>query len=186
MTLTVSFEDRDSRIQLQGRKTVWTSGDLVSVFYRSNANQKWSFQGKTGERTAQLRRVEMGAATEAMSDVIVIYPYSEKYQINTNTYEVGAYLPAMQSYLADSYGIDGNIMVSQSEYNQFALKSVCGWLKLQLTGNGEKISKFLSQASGTFHNLFLTSFHHFLPVHPMSSLSLSASILMLIPNWNAC
>ena len=138
-TLTVSFEDIDSRIQLQGRKTVWTSGDLVSVFYRSNANQKWSFQGKTGERTAQLRRVEMGAATEAMSDVIVIYPYSEKYQINTNTYEVGAYLPAMQSYLADSYGIDGNIMVSQSEYNQFALKSVCGWLKLQLTGNGEKI-----------------------------------------------
>ena len=46
----------------------------------------------------------------------------------------------MQTYLADSYGLNGNIMISQSEYNQFSLKSVCGWLKLQLTGNGEKIS----------------------------------------------
>ena len=30
-------------------------------------------------------------------------------------------------------------MVSSGEYNQFALKSVCGWLKIQLTGNGEKV-----------------------------------------------
>ena len=42
-TLTVSFEESDSRIQLQKGKTVWTAGDLVSVFYRSNANQKWQF-----------------------------------------------------------------------------------------------------------------------------------------------
>ena len=38
-TLTVSFEE-ESRIQLQNGKTVWTAGDLLSVFYRSNANQK--------------------------------------------------------------------------------------------------------------------------------------------------
>ena len=51
-TLTVSFEGADSRIQLnEVGKTVWTKGDLVSVFYRSNANQKWQFQGETGDRT---------------------------------------------------------------------------------------------------------------------------------------
>ena len=41
-TLTVSFEG-DSRIQLQNGKTVWNAGDLVSVFYLSNANQKWQY-----------------------------------------------------------------------------------------------------------------------------------------------
>ncbi|MBR0336105.1 MAG: leucine-rich repeat protein, partial [Alistipes sp.] len=49
------------------------------------------------------------------------------------------FLPAEQTYLKDSYGINGNIMVSQSEYKQFVLKSVCGWLRIRLIGNGEKV-----------------------------------------------
>ena len=62
-TLTVSFEDADSRIQLDNGKTVWTAGDLVSVFYRSNANQKWQFQGETGDRTGTLKRIATMEAT---------------------------------------------------------------------------------------------------------------------------
>lgn len=137
-TLTVSFEE-DSRIQLQNGKTVWTKGDLVSVFYRSNANQKWQYQGETGERNGTLKRVANAEATQELSNIVVIYPYNENYYINPRTCNVQASLPATQTYLADSYGLNGNIMVSQSEYNQIALKSVCGWLKLQLTGDGEVI-----------------------------------------------
>lgn len=137
-TLTVSFEE-NSRIQLQDGKTVWTKGDLVSVFYRSNANQKWQFQGQTGERTGNLKCIANSQATQELSDIVVVYPYNENYYINPRTCNVQASLPATQTYLADSYGLDGNIMISQSEYNQIALKSVCGWLKVQLTGNGEKV-----------------------------------------------
>ena len=137
-TLTVSFEE-GSRIQLQNGKTVWTKGDLVSVFYRSNANQKWQYQGETGERNGTLKRVANAEATQELSNIVVIYPYNENYYINPRTCNVQASLPATQTYLADSYGLNGNIMVSQSEYNQIALKSVCGWLKLQLTGDGEVI-----------------------------------------------
>lgn len=141
-TLTISFEDpADTRIQLnEAGKTVWNEDDLVSVFYRSNANQKWQNQGATGERVAELKRVNAGSATETMNRVVVVYPYNDNYYINTDTYNVQASLPAEQTYLKDSYGHDGNIMISQGEYNQFSLKNVCGWLKLQLTGNGEKIA----------------------------------------------
>ena len=139
-TLTVSFEGADSRIQLQEGKTVWNEGDLVSVFYLSNANQKWQFQGKTGDRSGELKRVAEGTATATMNRVVVVYPYAENYYINPETCNVKASLPAEQSYIADSYGTGGNIMVSYGEYNQVVLRSVCGWLKLQLTGNGEKIS----------------------------------------------
>lgn len=139
-TLVIGFEDDETRIQLnEDVKTVWTKGDLVSVFYRSDANQKWHYQGETGERVAELTQLEAGVATEAMKRVVVVYPYSENYYINTETYNVQATLPAVQNYLKDSYGLDGNIMISSSEYNNFSLKSVCGWLKLQLTGNGEKV-----------------------------------------------
>ena len=137
-TLTVSFEE-ESRIQLQNGKTVWTKGDLLSVFYRSNANQKWQFQGKTGDRSGSIARVANAEATQELSNIVVVYPYSENYYINPRTYNVQASLPATQAYKADSYGLDGNVMVSSSEYKHFALKSVCGWLKVQLTGKGEKV-----------------------------------------------
>ena len=137
-TLTVSFEG-DSRIQLQNGKTVWNEGDLVSVFYLSNANQKWQFQGKTGERTGNLKRVSNAEATQELSNVVIVYPYNENYYINPRTCNVRATLPATQHYLKDSYGLDGNILISASEYNQFSLKNVCGWLKVQLKGEGQVV-----------------------------------------------
>ena len=140
-TLTVSFESDDSRIQLQNGKTVWTKGDLVSVFYRSNANQKWQFQGETGDRTGNLKRVANAEATQELSSIVVIYPYADNYYINPKTCNIEASLPAEQTYLKDSYGLNGNILISQSEFNQFSLKNVCGWLKVQLTGEGQVVKK---------------------------------------------
>ena len=138
-TITVGFEDDQTRIQLQYGKTVWTKDDEVSVFYLSDANQKWQYKGATGNRTAQLRRVDAGVATKEMDKVIVVYPYNANYFIHPTTQNIKAWLPATQSYLKDSYGLDGNIMISQSEYNQFSLKNVCGWLKVKLTGFGDVI-----------------------------------------------
>ena len=138
-TLTVSFEGDGSRIQLQEGKTVWTKGDLMSVFYRSNANQKWQYQGETGERSGTIKRVTNATATQELSNIVIVYPYNANYYINPRSFNVQAFLPAQQTYLKDSYGLDGNIMISSSEYKQFSLKNVCGWLKIQLTGNGERV-----------------------------------------------
>ena len=139
-TLIASFEDDDTRIQLNDElRTVWTEGDLVSVFYRSDANQKWQYTGQTGARVGELTRVDAGTATTPTTRVVVVYPYNASYYFNTETYNVQASLPAVQTYLSGSYGVDGNILVSSGEYNQISLKSVCGWLKLQLTGEGEKV-----------------------------------------------
>lgn len=45
-TLVVGFEDDETRIQLnEDKKSVWTKGDCVSVFYRSDANQQWQYTG---------------------------------------------------------------------------------------------------------------------------------------------
>ena len=137
-TLTVGFEDGDqTRIQLnEAQKTVWNKEDLASVFYRSDANQKWQYQGETGERVGDLKRVENAVGTTKTTKTVVVYPYSENYWLNTDSYAIEATLPATQYYAEGSYGVGSNLMVSQSEFTQFSLKSVCGWLKLQLTGNG--------------------------------------------------
>ena len=138
-TLKVSFEDESSRIQLANGKTVWTNGDQVSVFYRSDANQLWQYNGTTGSRIADLHRVDAGKATQKLPKVVVVYPYNDNYYINPETCDIQAYLPAEQTYLKDSYGLDGNIMVSAGYYNQFSLRNVCGWLKVQLQGDGQVV-----------------------------------------------
>ncbi|MBO5820205.1 MAG: leucine-rich repeat domain-containing protein, partial [Alistipes sp.] len=139
-TITVCFENEDTRIQLnEAQKTVWTNGDQVSVFYRSDANQKWEYNGPTGSRTADIYRVEAGQYTQKLPKVVVVYPYNENYYINPETCDIQAFMPAEQTYMKDSYGLDGNIMISAGYYNQFSLKNVCGWLKVQLEGNGEMI-----------------------------------------------
>ena len=139
-TLVVGFEGDDTRIQLnEAQKTVWTKGDLVSVFYKSDANQKYEYRGETGARTAELHKVSAGSSTTKMGYVVVAYPYNEEYIISPATGNLETMLPAVQHYAVDSYGVGDNLMVSCSEFTQFSLKSVCGWLKLQLTGNGEVV-----------------------------------------------
>ena len=139
-TLTVGFEGDDTRVQLnKAQKTVWNSGDEVSVFYRSNGNQKWQYKGEDGVRQANLSRVQDATGNTAITKTIVVYPYNETYWLNTDSYCIEATAPATQHYAVDSYGIGDNLMVSQGEFTQFSLKNVYGWLKLQLTGDGETI-----------------------------------------------
>ena len=138
--LTVSLEE-DTRMQLMDEKTVWNEGDLVSVFYKSNANQKWQFNGVTGDRYGELTPVEAGVATAEMEKVVVVYPYDANYLVTPSTGAIEATLPAEQSYLEGSYGLGSSMMISSGYYRQFTLKNVMGWLKLQLTGDGEKVTK---------------------------------------------
>ena len=138
-TLTVSFEE-DTRIQLnEAQKTVWTEGDLVSVFYKSYDNLKFKFDGKTGDRTGTLSMVNGELGAQTMDHTIVVYPYSADYRVSLDSGGIDAVLPATQHYAKDSYGIGNNLMVAQSEFTNFSLRNTCGWLKLQLTGNGEKV-----------------------------------------------
>ena len=137
--LIASFE-KDSRIQLNEEgKTVWTANDLVSVFYKTDANQQWKFEGQTGARSAELVNVTEPEATKSLAKVVVLYPYSESYAIETESCAVTATLPAVQSYQEDSFGVGSSIMISAGENEQVRLKNVCGWLMLQLTGDGEVV-----------------------------------------------
>ncbi len=141
-TITVGFEGDDTRIQLnEAQKTVWTKGDQVSVFYKSYDNLKFEFEGNTGDRNGTLKRVGGQHNGQTMDDVVVVYPYSADHMITLSEGCVNAMIPSTQTYLKGSYGVGDNLMIARSSFNQFSLKSVCGWLKIQLTGAGEVIER---------------------------------------------
>ena len=135
--LQVSFDEEDTRIQLgENGAPVWTEGDLVSVFYKSDGNDCYKFTGKTGDREGTLKRTSVGEWSRRGDNVVVVYPYSKSYIISLSANTVEASLPDEQTYAKNSYGIGSSLMIATGDYKQFALKNVCGWLKLQFTGTG--------------------------------------------------
>lgn len=140
-TISVGFEQNDeTRIGLNdSQKTVWNEGDCLSVFYRSYSNLKWQYQGKDGERTGTFKKIAGTVGSQTMSSVLIAYPYSESYCVAKDDSSLEAVLPAVQNYRANSYGKEGALMVAKSDFTQFTLKSVCGWLRFDLVGNGQAI-----------------------------------------------
>ena len=141
-TLTVGFETSDTRIQLdEAQKTVWNAGDLVSVFYKTLDNLKWEFQGEDGDRTGLLKKIEGSVGKQKMSEVVVVYPYNQDYILAINDRSVEAKMPAKQEYRYESYDPVCNLMIATSEARDFVLRNTCGWLKIELTGDGQQVEK---------------------------------------------
>ena len=139
--ITVGFENDDTRIQLYNGKSVWNAEDRVSVFYRSFDNLKWVFLGEDGDRNGELELEEGTIGKQVMNDIVVVYPYSENYLLNLSTRTVEAQVSAQQNYLADSYDPASNLMIACNEDRNFVLKNVFGWLKVELTGEGQNVQK---------------------------------------------
>lgn len=140
-TLFVGFDVDDTRIQLnENLKSVWTEGDLVSVFYKSDCNDCWAFVGETGDREGELNRVSYGEGSRSSDNVVVVYPYDKNYIISLAANTVELTLPTTQFYAEDSFGVGSSPMIATSEFNKFKLKNVCGWFKFCLTGSGERVT----------------------------------------------
>lgn len=132
--LHVNIAEEESRIGLSNGKTVWNEGDKVSVFYKSNANQCWKFNGKTGDRSGTLSYVSGGTGTKT-NKVVAIYPYNWSNDISGNL--INTTIPQVQC--------SGQcIMVAISDDDELQFKHVFGWIKLSLTDNLERNVKYIT------------------------------------------
>ena len=134
LQVSVGDED-DSRIQLDNGKTVWTQGDRISVFYKTTGNECYRFTGNTGDTRGSIMKVSGSAGATAIDKNIVIYPYNKDYELDLMNNTVSVVIPSTQRYAKNSYGVGANVMIASSSNNSFTLRNICGWLKLQFTGN---------------------------------------------------
>ena len=127
--LYATLDSDTTRIELNNElNTVWSAGDAVSLFYRTTANNRFTFIGATGDKSGTLER-ETAYTGTAMEDIVAIYPYSEEYVVDLATNTVEIELPATQHYLTGSYGVGDNPMLYAGDSDNILLRSLCGWIR---------------------------------------------------------
>lgn len=124
--VVASLDSNDTRIELNDElQTVWTSGDKVSVFYKSTANNLFTYTGATGETSGTLVRNTSNSGVP-INNIIAIYPYVAGYKLKPATKSVNINIPATQHYLEGSYGLGDNLMVAVSDNDNLNFRNAYG------------------------------------------------------------
>lgn len=151
LVATIEEPAADARTYVEaGTKVRWTQNDEISFFPATTDNLPYRFEGETGSAEATFRRLTEDALVgEELACNYAIYPYSEQTTLSADgviTYT----LPAEQSYALNSFGAGANPMVAVTadrEDQALSFKNVCGYLKLQLYGNGVTVKRIVLQGN---------------------------------------
>lgn len=135
---TASFEQNDTRTYVEeGNLLRWNAGDQITIFDSNTLNQKYQFDGETGDNGGTFSKVsnQFGTGND-LNCHYAVYPYNKDIKI-TETGVITANLPAEQSYAENSFGLGANTMVAVTkdvDDTFLKFRNVGGYLKLQLYG----------------------------------------------------
>ena len=140
-----SFEqpvDEGTRVYAnEGLLLRWTADDRISIFNKNTYNQQYRFAGETGDNAGGFDKVAGSefATGNAISHVVSVYPYQSTTKISESE-SLTLTLPAEQHYAENSFGLGANTMVSVTADNFLQYKTVGGYLRLRLYGEGVSVS----------------------------------------------
>lgn len=137
-----SYSDPETRVYLdENIKILWDEADLISIFNKSTLNQKFMFDGETGENAGTFHWVRddyFGAGND-LDYICAVYPYQESATIS-NSEILTLTLPEEQTYREKSFGPGTNTMVSVTDGNLLKFKNVGGYLALKFYGDDVSVS----------------------------------------------
>lgn len=145
----------DTKVHLnESLKSRWDAGDCISVFGGTTYNQKYTFQGSTGDADGTFSSYGNAGSGSSLNAIYAVYPYNSATAFNSAGL-IEVQYPSKQDYEPGSYGKDANTMVavtSGTRDRNLQFKNLCGYLRVSLYGcatvtkitlkgnNSEKIS----------------------------------------------
>ena len=119
----------------------WNANDRVSIFNKNTYNQEYKFLGETGDNSGEFNKVETNVFVTGneIPHVVSVFPYQRGTTI-TEDETLALTLPAFQHYAENTFGFGSNTMVSVSEDSLLQYKSVGGYLRISLYGEGMTVS----------------------------------------------
>ncbi len=132
-TFVATIENNQTRAHIEGLSIVWDDEDVVSVL-DGVGNLQYKYSAESGEFVP----VESGASTY---DVYAIYPYDSANSVQDD--KISLTLPAVQTYLENSFGKGANTMVAQFDEGKLCFKNVGAYLELKLYGEGINVQSII-------------------------------------------
>lgn len=139
----------ETKVHIDGLKTFWDKGDAVTVFYKSETAESWTFKGKTGDVSGLIGPDDTSYHyQESECDIFILYPQDSCASLHNNV--ISTVIPSQQQYRADSYGTA--VLASRSTSDMADLKYCTAIMRLDYQGpagisrivmngnDGEKIS----------------------------------------------
>ena len=122
-------------------RVLWNADDRVSIFNKSTYNRQYRFDGQDGDNSGSFKVVPSDdfVTSNPLDYVYSVYPYSENTKIS-NDGEITVYLPAVQSYREDSFGLGANTMIAITQGDELMFKNLCGYFAIKLYGDNVSVS----------------------------------------------
>lgn len=140
-----SIQDLSSRTALEGKSVVWNVGDEISVLSTSSNDR---FTVKSVDPSNKSKAVFSGMLTKGQARYYAFYPFSTSIRIDDGCLLFN--LPQVQNYAKDTFAAGMFPMLATFSYagDPLSFCNILGVLKLNITGNGAKVSRIVLQDRG--------------------------------------
>lgn len=152
-TLDVSVPS-STKVHLDGLNTCWDKGDELTVFYKSDIAEKWTFKGNTGDISGTFAHESI--VREENSQLIhAVYPYDAGATLENGTIQTS--IPAEQVYRKNSFGTA--LLAGYTDMGPLMLNYCSAIVELKYRGpaeishiilNGNDSEKIAGKCSVTF------------------------------------
>lgn len=130
-TIRVSAPE-STKVHMNGLNTCWDKDDAVTVFYKTDIAERWTFKGNTGDRTGVIGH-ESISRKETGGYIYVMYPHDGDARLEGGV--IGTTIPLEQQYRVDSYGTA--LMAARSDIDLVTLRYCTAMIELEYRGPAE-------------------------------------------------
>lgn len=130
-----------TKVALDGWKTVWNAGDDLSVFYGGADNELWRYAGEDGARSGEIVSAEAGEREPGKGRIFAVYPYDSGAVCNDGV--ITTLLPTEQPYRKGSFGRSIVVASTGGKDEVLNFSYATAMLRLHLEGSSGEIVKVI-------------------------------------------
>ena len=145
-SLRITVEEAETRVYIDGDRTLLHSEDPFSVFYNSPVNEQWVYVGANGTTDGMLSHKGDINHEDEPESVYAVYPWCSSASLSEGV--VSTVLAQTQFYAEESFGEGAAILAAASDSRVLHFRYATGFVKLTLTGEAQVSDIVLSSIAG--------------------------------------
>ena len=130
----------ETKVMLDGGSTIWNQGAEVSVFYKSDSNEKWIYDSTSCALVGTRSKLK----EEKNDSIVAVYPYCPAAELDRNL--IYTELPASQPYVDGDSG--ACIMWAATQNDELHFRHATSIVALKITGQADIDSLVFSSSGG--------------------------------------